>query len=179
MTDREAFESWYYASKYAQVILPTDANYQACFDGWQAATELKNKEIVRLEKYAIQLHEENERWATETVDQHNHIQDLADKNDKLQAKLAMCVEVMRQVDDSSEECLDPDDFMTFEVSPDAIHSLRDALTATEQDVIKWKREVEAKAIEECAKHIHEYVVLHSGQAKDVLLGMAQQKRSEG
>lgn len=34
---REAFERWFYASKYAQVILPTEANKQIAWDGFQAA----------------------------------------------------------------------------------------------------------------------------------------------
>lgn len=34
---REAFERWFYASKYAQVILPTESNKQIAWDGYQAA----------------------------------------------------------------------------------------------------------------------------------------------
>jgi hypothetical protein len=34
---REEFESWFYASKYAQVAPPTKAAEQAAWDGWQAS----------------------------------------------------------------------------------------------------------------------------------------------
>jgi hypothetical protein len=46
----EHFESWFYASKYAQVILPTEANKQIAKDGWKAATEQSHLRIAELEE---------------------------------------------------------------------------------------------------------------------------------
>lgn len=34
--ERDAFNSWFYASKYAQIVPPTKAHEQAAWDGWQA-----------------------------------------------------------------------------------------------------------------------------------------------
>ena len=36
---REEFESWFYASKYAQVATPTESAKQAAWDGWKASRE--------------------------------------------------------------------------------------------------------------------------------------------
>jgi len=34
---REAFEKWFYGSKYAQVIIPQESDKQIAWDGYQAA----------------------------------------------------------------------------------------------------------------------------------------------
>jgi hypothetical protein len=39
MSVRGEFESWFYASKYAQVAPPTESAKQAAWDGWQASRE--------------------------------------------------------------------------------------------------------------------------------------------
>ena len=34
---REAFEAWFVASKYAQVVIPTEGDIQRAWDAWQAS----------------------------------------------------------------------------------------------------------------------------------------------
>lgn len=44
---REAFEAWWYASKYAQVVIPSQPAMQVAWDGWQAATERLREALHR------------------------------------------------------------------------------------------------------------------------------------
>ena len=48
MTEREAFEAWFYASKYAQVTIPSKGDVQRGWDTWQACAALKDKRIAEL-----------------------------------------------------------------------------------------------------------------------------------
>lgn len=45
----DAFRSWFYASKYAQVIIPTDANMQIAQDGWQAGVAHERERAARVD----------------------------------------------------------------------------------------------------------------------------------
>lgn len=93
---------------------------------------------------------------------------------ELQAKLAMLSEALKYHQEQTRP----------------IDSSIKALSATEQDVSKWRREVEAKAIEECADSFHggyffdpetepSSVERIDNVVANTLRDMAQKKRSEG
>jgi len=48
--ERAEFEAWFYASKYAQVTIPTAGDVQRAWDAWQAATAVERAEIDRLNR---------------------------------------------------------------------------------------------------------------------------------
>lgn len=48
MTKEEAFESWWGASKYTQVIYHKDSNYQIAKDAWQASQAQQAQIIAEL-----------------------------------------------------------------------------------------------------------------------------------
>lgn len=136
-TEREKFEEW------LKTIKPEDD--WSPFVVWQAASELKQKEIAQLKS---RLHEISTDWQVN------------------QAKLAMCVTLLNNVTFKGDylECQDTNGKNWFDLR-------QEALAATEQDVSKWKREIEAKAIEECAEKFMFGVGYELRQ-------LAQQKRSE-
>lgn len=96
--------------------------------------------------------------------------------EQLQAKLAMCVELLNNVTFKGDylECQDTHRKNWFDLR-------QEALSATEQDVSKWKLEVEAKAIEECLdalETMNAQIKVDVPMLIDSVAQLAQQKRSE-
>lgn len=48
MTEREQFEAWFYASKYAQVTFPKEPFKQTAWDAWQASRRAALTEAATL-----------------------------------------------------------------------------------------------------------------------------------
>ena len=48
MSEREKFEAWFYASKYAQVVNPSAGDVQRSWDPWRAAKSDSAAEIAAL-----------------------------------------------------------------------------------------------------------------------------------
>lgn len=104
--------------------------------------------------------------------------------EQLNAKLAMCVEALKE---SLEKMEDDESYFELERGngrslekreedgdlSEEIIKVRKILSATKQDVQKWRREIEAKAIDECAEEL-DYMAGVELALKDI----AQQKRSD-
>ena len=128
------------------------------FAVWQACAELKDKEIE-------QLNAALDAKITICGDERVH---------QLQAKLAMMSEAL--IECSYSNSTDKAQLMTHK-----------ALTATEQDVSAWRKECEAKAIEECKQAILNGVFIHDEsppkrfafEVAGMLDRLAEDRRSEG
>lgn len=99
----------------------------------------------------------------------------------INAKLVMCVEALTKIREMG--------IGNSHGSATRHWLAESALSATEQDVIKWRREIEAKAIEECMNTCYDYDCIGFDNQSlaevvcvelgDKLNTMAQKKRSEG
>ena len=57
----QAFEKWWYTSKYTQVIFHDDKNMRIALDGYQAATQARDSEINSLKQRVAELQADNLR----------------------------------------------------------------------------------------------------------------------
>lgn len=146
MNEREAFEKWFGSP--IKLSRNAGGNYiyagaHTSYTAWQAACEWqKEKDAGEIEQLKAKLFKaDTERGV------------MFESYDNLQAKLAMCVEALDGAVGGFKCTQIISNYPPSHWSRWAVT----ALNATEQDVAAWRKEVEAKAIEECeaAKRIEE------------------------